>query len=388
MEAARAMQRSFPGRLADLALSNVKKTVKPHRWYKFKEMPVLSDIYTAAFDIAWTLDEAVRMGTARTLHDMGYSVREAAQMAAKAHSDYASVPPKVRRALNNIFFTPTFKITMGKFYGRMMADAVKSLGDPKSVITMRKTRSGKYVKPRLSISGRYAFGLASLAAILHSTDMFFRGLGFERDEWGRRYIRRIKDEKGKTKELVITWSSPANMFLKYGYRMAAAAASNNPVGRFFTTNRWEMTPVLRVAYDIATGKDPKGNIIYDWKLDGEVESGKKIMWYTTKELLAILGAFDPEKTDKEGRELFAQETSKLLELALRPFTFKYTRKPEEVRIAGKMKGFAKHFRSFMFNKLRHKKKWTPENVENFKKEMNRLREEIKTIRDKKKQTNK
>jgi hypothetical protein len=350
MEWAQAVQKSAPQRLLEIAKSPFVRPFKGKGI--FGRIPILPDIYNLSWHVAWELDKAVRMGTYRYLRESrGYSARDAAQTAAKFHSDYASVPAKTRKVLNHIFFTPTFKITMGKLYGKMIKDAVS-------------------MKP-----SRYAGGLVAAVSILHGMDMFFQGLGFERDEWGRRYVKRV-DEK----EVVITWSSPANMFLKYAYRFVDAVKSPEPIQRYMRTNRWEIHPMWRVASDLALSKDAKGNTIYDWKLDGPTRSGEKMVWYATKELLAILGTFDPEQTDEAGRKAFAKETGQLLELATRPFTFKYTRKPEEQRIAGKMVGFTKHFRRFLMEKLRMKQAWTPENIENFQREMNRLRQELEEAR--------
>jgi hypothetical protein len=354
MDWAQAVQKSAPQRLLDIAKNPLVRPFKGKGI--FGRIPALPDIYNLSWHVAWELDKSIRMGTYRYLRESrGYSAREAAQTAAKFHSDYASVPARTRKFLNHIFFTPTFKITMGKLYGKMIKDALS-------------------LKPT-----RYAGGLVATAAILHGMDMFFEGFGFERDEWGRRYVKKIDTTEGE-REAVVTWSSPANMFLKYGYRFADAVESPTPIKQFMRTHRWEIHPMWRVGVDLTTAKDPQGNIIYDWKLEGPSKSGEKMVWYATKELLAILGTFDPERTDTEGRKAFARETTQLLELATRPFTFKYVRKPEERRTAGKMVAFTKHFREFLLDKLRRKKRWTPENIENFQKEMDRLRQEIEESR--------
>jgi hypothetical protein len=89
-----------------------------------KEPNVLKTVYNASWHVAWRLDETVRMMSYNYLKEKGFAPREAAQIAARFHSDYASVPASTRRFLNHIFFTPTFKITMGKLYKDMIGNTI------------------------------------------------------------------------------------------------------------------------------------------------------------------------------------------------------------------------------------------------------------------------
>ncbi|HUV84500.1 MAG TPA: hypothetical protein VMV86_02260, partial [Methanosarcinales archaeon] len=92
-------------------MSTLKKAALPTNWFQM--------LYTASWHTAWTLDPMIRMMSFNYLLDKGMSPRDAAQLAALFHSDYASVPPATRRTLNKLLFTPTFKIIMGKLYGGM-----------------------------------------------------------------------------------------------------------------------------------------------------------------------------------------------------------------------------------------------------------------------------
>jgi len=280
---------------------------------------ILKQIYHGSWRLAWELDKTVRMASYRYLLDKGYSPEKAASIAAKYHSDYASVPPATRRALNHVFFTPTFKITMGKLFGRMLKDAMKSV--------VGKSPS----------SPEYAKGLLHTLAILEAYDLFMtQGLGFERDQWGRRYVKKnVETEKGK-KDLVITWSTPIKSFIEM--------------------NKWEFHPLWRSLYDIFwTNKTPSGDEIVN-PFDSVGIKTLKRMRFFTKSMLAVLGLMDRDQMDKTAKEKFIRETSRALEIISRPFVFKYMRSPEKKRLAMKMINMNKQYTSMVFRNVMKGKK--------------------------------
>jgi len=290
----------------------------------------IKNIYNASWHIAWKLDETVRMASYRYLMEKGFSPREAAQNAAKFHSDYASVPATTRRTLNHIFFTPTFKITMGKLYAKMISDAVKSV-----------YKLGKVDKT----TALYGKGLIATFGILEGWDLFMRAQGFECDEWGRRYIKRVETDEGE-KELVVTWSSPANMFQKYYYRAKAALQPEveKPLVRFFESNKWEIHPLYRVGYEIANNDNGIGDKVYSDFDTPTVKAGKSLK-HAIGGTIQLLGLLDREESNKEAQERFKKESGQLLDLATRPFTFKYMRSVEERRVGYKLSAVRKRFES-------------------------------------------
>lgn len=194
----------------------------------------LQAIYRSAFGLAWWGDSLARRMSYYTLRDQGMSVEQAAREAAFIHGSYSSVPSKSRKFLNAPFYTPTFKIVMGKYFARMTKDIVqgtKDYGDPaqKALETMMR-----------------------LFILMAGQSALMRTLGFRETEFGRSYARTVKDNTGKTRDINVVWSAPHNMFLKYGYRALAASKNEktNSLVHWFKSNRWELNPFWRVGYDV------------------------------------------------------------------------------------------------------------------------------------------
>ena len=298
------------------------ENVMPHK--------AIKSLYNLSWNLAWELDKGVRMASYRYLIDKGYSPREAAQIAAKFHSDYASVPPGTRKVLNHIFFTPTFKITMGKLHGQMMIDMVKTIG-----------KLGKVDKT----TKLYAKGLLATGAILEGWDMFMRAQGFQADEWGRRYVKRVQTDEGE-KEVVVTYSNPANMFLKYLYRAKESLSPevDRSMMKFFELNKWEYNRLAQIGYEVVSGKSATGEDIFSTFDTPAVQTAKRLEYVITRTLplLSAMG-IGKDPSNKEAQEAFKKETSQLLELITRPVTFKYMRSAEEQRAYYKLNKIKKQY---------------------------------------------
>lgn len=323
---------------------------------------VVLNIYRASFETAWQLDQMIRMGSFDLLRKKGFSVREAAQMAAKAHSDYASVPASTRRMLNIPFFTPTFKLTMGKFYGTMMKDAAKYGKNLGGVL-------GK-VDPKTKV---FAGALAgTVMANLAYDQLMTQGFKMKRDEFGRRYTKDVETEQG-TKELTITMSSPINMWQKYVFRAIASRSPEvaKPWVRFFEQNKWEIQPIFRVAYEIGTNNNGKGDKIYS-EFDTPPVATIKSLRYATKSIVRLFGLVDRDPSDKEGIETFKKEYGKLTEILLRPITFMYMRSPETKRIGYKIKAVQNRF-----NKQLRRGQIKPQHIEEYQRQLERLLNQVK-----------
>ena len=83
------------------------------------------DIYSLSWNWAWKGDRLIRLTAYNEMLGRGFEPREAAQIVAKTHGDYAGVPPATRKKANLLFFTPTFQIAMTKLY----ADNFKGVGN-------------------------------------------------------------------------------------------------------------------------------------------------------------------------------------------------------------------------------------------------------------------
>ncbi len=302
------------GEWADL----VKGLFTPH---------ILRSAYNLSWKTAWTLDNIVRMASYNYLRDKGFSRIEAAQKAALFHGDYASVPSGTRRTLNKVFFTPTFKIAMGKLYGTMIRDAGKAI--------MRPGQVNADVRQN-------AFALARTFAIVGAWHGLMLALGFEDDEFGRRYYKKVETPEG-LKELVLTWSGPHNLFLKYAYRARTALGpeKKNPMLHFFVANKWEVHPLWRTLSGIVQNERQTGERIYSIG-DSAYDKALKATGYFTTEIATMLryaaqAVSGEELGMQQDREVLAAEINKGFEMLGRPFTFSYTRQPREQRIARQAK---------------------------------------------------
>ncbi len=288
---------------------------------------ILKHAYNLSWKAAWTLDNIVRMASYNYLRDKGFSRIEAAQKAALYHGDYAGVPANTRRTLNKIFFTPTFKIAMGKLYGTMIKDAGKMIMHP----------GQKNADVRQN-----AFALARTFAIVGAWHGLMLALGFEDDEFGRRYFKKVGTPEGP-KELVLTWSGPHNMFLKYIYRARTALGpeKKNPMLTFFVSNKWEVHPLWRTLAGIVQNERQTGERIYNTS-DSPYHKSLKATGYFTTEIVSMVRyaaqlAAGEELGMKQDREVLASEIGKGFDMLARPFTFSYTRQPKEQRIARQAK---------------------------------------------------
>lgn len=283
--------------------------------------PLVRNLYQGSWDIAWMLDRTIRQVSYNAFREQGFSSREAAQKAAETHADYASLPPKSRKFLNTFFFTPTFKVAMGKWMG----DSIKAIGN---------TVKGDAGQGKRQLASVFIRTLGILVAY----DMLMLGLDFERDEFGRRYTRRASTATGE-KDLVINWTGPHNLFLKYIQRTKEAFGPEVPnvMKRVFQQNSWEIQPLIRVTSSIVSNETPGGDKIW-WIGDSPETKLAKGMMYFGNSISAMLAQLSNEdEFGKAGREAFAREYGQALELITSPFLFKYTREVPEVRLQNKLR---------------------------------------------------
>lgn len=243
--------------------------------------------------------------------------------------------------MNVPFFTPTFKITMGKLWYKMIKEAGKTIAYdlPKSIIT------GKELTPMQKV---YAKGFLTTLMINQVFDSFFKMNGFERDEWGRRYTKEYDSGKGK-RELVFVWSAPSNMFHKYAYRYLASIQPDveNSAIDFISRNRWEIHPLWRVGAEVLLNKTTTGDPVYSG-FDKPIVKMLKSIRYSTKSIVRLVGLIDRDEYDKEAVEQFRKEAGQTLELITRAFAFKYTRSTKEEQLMWKMKRMNKRFKSMLY----------------------------------------
>lgn len=331
----------------------IKNTFKPN---------VIKTIYNASWDIAWTLDQTVRMMSYHHNISKGYSPRQAARLAAEFHADYAKVPPATRKALNHIFFTPTFKITMGNLHKNMLASVGKK--------GLNIASLGKYKVDALT--NRRAAGAAATAAIVLGYHTWMKANGFDTEHFGWKYKKTLDTPDGP-KELIIGFSNPANMFMKYLYRWQDThqPGVENPDLEFLQRNKWELHPVYQIAYDIANNRGMDYGAIYEPYEDDERIWAKKII-YAGKRILRISSLLDASDEKQETKDQVKKELGQLQELIFRPFTYSYLRPPEQQRKLSKAR---KAQKMFIDSYKRQEGKIDPRQIQNYMKQAREIIEE-------------
>jgi hypothetical protein len=228
-------------------------------------------IYHTSWDLAWTMDEMIRMSTYQALRKKGMTVTEAAQVAAKFHGDYASVPPKTRRMLNRIFFTPTFKIVMGKMY----IEAGKSLGKA-AYKGAALGKAGKISRTEFAM----ARGALGIVATNIAFDLLMKSLGWEPedDAWynaGRRYQREVYDSRGIKSTQVVTWSNPGNMLQRYAQKMSKFSLTKGFTQSMLNILYNDIHPLFRTAKELYTNKQWNGAEVWNENDSTSMQAAKQ-----------------------------------------------------------------------------------------------------------------
>ncbi len=295
---------------------------------------ILRQTYNTSWKTAWALDGFVRQITYRHLTDnLGFSPADAGRLTALYHAHYAGIPTATRKKLNRLFFTPSFKISMTKLYLEMVKDSISvSVKAGENIIKGRRIGENITAEEKLMMGG-----LGRTLGIIMTMDILMTSfLGFERDEWGRRYTKKLETTEGE-KDLVITYGTPFNMFLKYFYRIKESffdPAVTNKLQTFFQKNSWELHPVWRMVNGFLRNKRPDGNQIYD-KFTGR--GTEQIAAYFLSQSAAlvdeVLTSISSEPGKVEMEKLLREELGKAGALFSRWFAFAYLRSTSDEKAA-------------------------------------------------------
>ncbi len=318
-------------------LEAINKLVKD---YKLGLRPdrIVGDIYNVSWNIAWFLDKVVRMASRNYLIDkLGLSPMEASQLAAKFHSDYASVPPQTRKMLNKIFFTPVFEISMNKVY----LETIKNVCDPKVLASFRKGMSGTEEE---KIKKVYARALVLVAGILFGKDALMTGgLGFKREQFSRRYYKVVNTEDGE-KEVVLTFANPANIWLRYYWKFKADEAETNYLMRTAKTLFSRVHPVYRIAVEVIRNEGDDFKPVYNPFDDPQYQVIDILKYVTAKSIRISEGFIKGEEVyTKQTQQALTNATNKLWTTILRPITFRYLRNIKDRREAYQIKNLVNEF---------------------------------------------
>jgi len=311
----------------DLKTGNVPKFV----------VDTFKGIYNASWNTAWSGDKVLRMASYHAMRKRGYSVREAAQMAAEAHADYAGVPPETRRTLNKIFFTPTFQISMLKWFGKMTA-AVPQL--PMQLI--RDHKADPHTVARV-------ISLASAAGLLMARHHLITDkLGWKSDKWGRRYFKEIPDPDNprEKKRVVVTFSDPLNVPLKYYYNYIEDQPGIGKFQQIGKNTQYLLHPVHRMAINFTRNQKADGSPIvnpFTSKTTQAIDASKYVAFETVGLMRGLMD--ESENTKGEALKRLRQAGDTPWNQLLGAVAFLYTGEPEGKRIRQRaqslMRGFTK-----------------------------------------------
>ncbi len=296
-------------------------------------------LYNVIGDISWAGDSISRAITARYLQDVkGMSPKQAALEASRATGMYSDVPRGTRRVLNFLFFTPTFKIAMGNFFFSSLSSMATILN--KDTRNMYHKEKAMVVVRTLGIFFAFDFLMTAV-------------LGFEREELGRRYYRRVVTQDTEErfprgeKELVLTWSSPHNLFSKYIAKMNTVLndpATLNPVQTFQSQFAYEFHPAFSIIGNITeNARSVSREKIYN-VFDSPEVKGIKIARYFFGNTYGIFRAIIDKDLDPRGRELMIENYDKGTDFVVGLIGFPYERDLYETRVKAQVEALIRTYK--------------------------------------------
>lgn len=293
--------------------------------YKLLSPRIITELYSMSSTAAWFMDNVVRMSSYNLLIKEGHTPRDAGALTAKASADYADVPEATRRTLNKVFITPTYKLATGHYMWQTMEAYFKP---------DRLTMGDKGVK-------KMRWALINMAAMLLGHDILMRTFGYKREVFGVKYVKEINTPEGP-KEIVHSFNTPSNMFLKFAgraYRAGAEPGLTNRLQSFVESNRWEYAPAFNTASDLVKNESRDGQLIYN-PLDDTSVKWAKMARYSVTSIIQLFTALDqsPMQVKVEQALKINNEYSAVMEMLGGLVDYKYIRAPRAKRAVYKLKG--------------------------------------------------
>jgi hypothetical protein len=271
---------------------------------------------------------------------MGLKPREAAQIAANMHADYANVPAKIRRNLNLAAFTPTFTISMVRSELRAMAELTKIAGR-----LAKKPFSPKTKVLQGKINSAFARSVIYMTMGLLTYHTYMTMKGWEIDVFGQKYHKKV-NIPGEG-EVVFSKPTPIGKSLNIAMKIInvfKAGNRNKPAGIMRVLRNFS-TPVLRVGSDLIDNRQPGGGSVYK-TFDPWYTQMLDATDYTIQNTFRILKAHKGLLPDmpKRDREKVLREMSTLLKaLDKAGFGYTHVRKSERVTQAAKINGLVRQY---------------------------------------------
>lgn len=293
----------------------------------------VSNPYRLSWELAWGGDHLIRLLTYHHYKEKGLSSKDAAQVTARLHADYASIPPATRQRLNWVFFTPSFKISMMAAQMEMVKGAGTYL-----------TSAAKITKPQEAREKAMAKALVGLASGMLLRNFIMKKLGFEQDQWGLKYYKKIMTEKG-AEEIVLHAASPDNVFLRFFHRFKNLPLDAQIIGNLFNRAKWELHPVWQLGHEIIANKSVTFEPVYN-KFDPAWKISRDIGLYTVTRILRfteqIKGMGISEKR-LEAQRLLSKDLGTPVASVLKWFTLPYVRSVKARRVQYQMNRLIRTF---------------------------------------------
>jgi len=322
--------------------------------------------YKIEWQLAWSGDRLVRLMTYNYLKGKSFSTAEAGEFTAFFHGDYARLPPRARRVLNRIFFTPTFKVVMTELQLSMMVSAGRVL-----------TTAGK-TTDTIKRDKLLAAGLLFLVGGILIRHYIMKKLGFETDDFGVRYVKTFYDEEeGRDKELVIYFSAPDNIWLRYWHRWKTFPQNPKQLEGFLNRIKWDLHPLYLLSINLLSNKKPNGEVIYN-PYDNPAEQFEDEMKFIIQSLVRIIEQIPNEEKEKEAFEQLQEEVGNIWAFILKGTSLQYIREGKERTDYYKQKGFYNNFKDFLFRDPPKTDEEEKIRIENFQKKMEKLQQELET----------
>lgn len=338
----------------------------PQRFKRFLlDDKIVNGLFRASSHVAWSADRMLRMATYRQFLSQVMTPRQAAQTAALFHGDYAMVNPNTRKLANQFFYTPTFKIVMGKLYSEMLKSPVK-IG--------RAYMNGEAPD---GVDKAKFWGLVGTIGTIIALDQYMtNGLGFEREQWGRKYSKKVQDDEGADQDLTVNFSNPANLPLKFFWRAVESFSPSNKTvfEEFLRKNKFELNPVINMVAKLVTNSDDNGDPIYLTYGDDSLTKLSKSSQFIASEIFPLIKQFADEPfEDPEARSKFFDEVGTLLNAL--PGSFVYWGPDEEQQKVRKIQQANREFVSELKRRAERGETIEDTLLENHRKLLEKLSEE-------------
>jgi hypothetical protein len=265
---------------------------------------MITEAYNISWDLAWSMDQAIRLTTYQTNKDIGMSKANAADLAARVHADYADVPAKLRKTLNKIIFTPTYFLSMLKVQTAMVTETAKwAMNLPTGGhFKQTETDSALVLGAMVSAGALWAINSMNVAA------------GYEEEEWGRKWVKQVGDTG---EEITLNMTNPLNKNIKYLYWLKGMVDPGelNPANAVWQRAKWEATPLYRIGLMALDNRKGNGKQIRKSFDDWDKQWMDTIKW-SLRETIGMLNYYDKAMSIWKDEPTLFKETNPELRRAL------------------------------------------------------------------------